>query len=118
MCYAPVAMYGRIVNNFLHDLATGTWAAALLVLLVLRREASGLPPEAVEALGRAGTELAWLCTAALVVIGATGGIRTRYWRLDTPPDQLEAKRRALVVKHLLLLVLYLPGTWWAWQLRP
>ena len=29
--------YVRITNNFLHDMATGTWAACLMVLAAKRR---------------------------------------------------------------------------------
>jgi hypothetical protein len=36
-----------------------------------------------------------------------------YWRSDTPPDQVRAKRSALVVKHVAFLVVYGLGTVWA-----
>ncbi|MDH4140690.1 MAG: hypothetical protein OEV43_08990 [Coriobacteriia bacterium] len=108
--------YVRIVNNFLHDLATGTWAACLLVLLVLSRESVGMPAEASAALSDAGWVVYWLLVGALAVIFATGAARLAYWRSQTPAEERSAKRRALVVKHVAFLGVYGVGTWWGWTL--
>ena len=108
--------YVRITNNFLHDMGTGTWAACLLVLWVLDRQAEGLPAEAVSALADAGQVVFWLLIAALAVIVVTGAIRLFYWRAQAAPAEREQKRRALVIKHIAFAVIYGGGTWLAWSL--
>ena len=35
---------------------------------------------------------------------------------DTSPEDLAAKRPALVWKHVVLLVVYGGGSWWAWAM--
>ncbi len=108
--------YVRIINNFLHDMATGTWAACVLVLWVLARQAAGTHPDAVEALGAASTLVFWLLLVALAVLTVTGALRLFYWRTTTPAEEIGAKRRALVVKHVAFLVVYGGGSWWAFTL--
>ncbi|MCL4553774.1 MAG: hypothetical protein M1565_01365 [Actinobacteria bacterium] len=108
--------YVRVTNNFLHDMATGTWAACVLVLWVLDREAVGIPQEAQAALASAA-EVVWiLLLVALVVVTVTGIPRIFYWRATTPREELAAKRRALIIKHIAFLVIYGGGSWWAWTL--
>ncbi|MBC7265721.1 MAG: hypothetical protein H5T75_01925 [Coriobacteriia bacterium] len=106
--------YGRIVNNFLHDMATGTWAACMLVIAVLDPRAAAAPAEAAAALRDAMLAVFWLLVGALAVIGATGGIRLAYWRTQAAPDEVAAKRKALIVKHVGFLLVYGAGTVWAW----
>ncbi|MGB4441592.1 MAG: hypothetical protein WBJ62_05145 [Coriobacteriia bacterium] len=110
--------YVRIVNNFLHDMATGTWAACLAVLLVLSGRLAGMPAEAAVALGDAMTLVFWILAGALVVVSATGGIRLAYWRQQTAPEDLAAKRRSLIVKHIAFFVIYGGGSVWGWLLLP
>ncbi|MCL4078416.1 hypothetical protein MX659_02190 [Coriobacteriia bacterium Es71-Z0120] len=106
--------YGRIVNNFLHDMATGTWAACVLVIAVLDPRAAAAPHEAAVALADAMRAVFWLLTGALAVIAVTGGIRLAYWRQQAAPEEVAAKRTALVVKHVAFLLIYGAGTAWAW----
>ena len=110
--------YVRVTNNFLHDMATGTWAACLAVLLVLSGRLAGMPAEAASALGDAMVLVLWILVGALVVVTVTGAVRLAYWRAQTAPVELAAKRRALVVKHVVFLVVYGGGTWWGWTLVP
>ncbi len=105
--------YGRIVNNFLHDMATGTWAASVLVIAVLDPRAAAASAEASAALLEAMRAVLWLLLAALAVIAVTGGIRLAYWRREAAPDEVAAKRKALLVKHAAFL--YGAGTAWAWS---
>jgi len=108
--------YLWIVNNFLHDMATGTWAACVLVVWLLAGRRVGMPAEAARATGDAMAAVFKLALAALVVIGATGGVRLGYWRRQAAPDELMQKRRALLVKHALFAVLYGGGTLWLYSL--
>jgi putative copper export protein len=103
----------RVVNNFIHDMSTGTWAACILVIWVVASEAQGVPSEAAKVLAEASAAVFWLLVASLVGLAATGGIRIFYWRSDTPPEQLKTKRKALIVKHIAFLVVYGLGTLWA-----
>ncbi len=111
-----VGAYARISNNFLHDMATGTWAAALLVIWVLSRRTPGVPPEAAEVLGETAMLVFWLLVAALAVVTVTGVVRLAYWRAETAQADLSAKRQALIVKHVAFVVVYGGGTWWGWTL--
>lgn len=110
--------YVRITNNFLHDMATGTWAACLAVLLVLRSRLGGMPAEAAAAVGDAMMLVFWLLVGALVVVTVTGVVRLVYWRAESAPADLAAKRKALIVKHVAFLVIYGGGTVWGWTLLP
>lgn len=110
--------YVRITNNFLHDMATGTWAACVMVLVVLSGRLDAMPAEAAIALGDAMVFVFWLLVGALVVLTLTGAVRLFYWRAQAAPDELAAKRRALIVKHVAFLVIYGGGTAWAWSLLP
>jgi hypothetical protein len=108
--------YLWIVNNFLHDMATGTWAACVLVIWRLAGRRTGMPPEAATALGEAMYAVFWLAVAALVTVSATGGIRLAYWRRQAAPDEIVQRRRALLVKHVAFLLVYGAGTFWLWTL--
>jgi hypothetical protein len=103
----------RIVNNFVHDMSTGTWAACLLVIWVVSSQAKGVPPAAAAALGDANRVVFWLLVAALVGLTVTGAIRLFYWRAEAAPEELKEKRAALIVKHIAFLLIYGVGTAWA-----
>ena len=111
-------IYARITNNFLHDMATGTWAACLLVLWVLARRVTDLPAEAALAIGDASRFVFWMLLVALVLVTVTGIVRLAYWRTESAPEELAAKRRALIAKHVAFIVIYGGGTWWGWVLVP
>jgi len=103
----------RIVNNFVHDMSTGTWAACVLVIWVIASRSQGVPPEAAAVLSDANSVVFWLLVVSLVGLSVTGAIRLFYWRSDTPPEQLKTKRGALIVKHVAFLLIYGLGTAWA-----
>jgi hypothetical protein len=103
-------------NNFLHDLATGVWAACVLVVWLLAGRRAGMPAEASEALGSAMRDLFKLSLVSLVVIGGTGGVRLGYWRRQSESRDVDHKRRMLLGKHVALLLVYGLGTWWLWTL--
>ena len=108
--------YIRITNNFLHDMATGTWAACVMVIWILQGETAGMPLDASNAVESAMQSVFWLLVGALVVLTVTGALRLFYWRAQTPADERIAKRRALVFKHVAFLVIYGGGTVWAYGL--
>ncbi|HEX9093330.1 MAG TPA: hypothetical protein VF902_05045 [Coriobacteriia bacterium] len=108
--------YLRIINNFLHDVATGTWIACGLVIWLLSGRVAGIPAEAAAALGSAMLAVFNLALVSLVVVGATGGVRLGYWRRETDAPDIAKKRRALLVKHGTFFLVYGLGTAWFWML--
>lgn len=106
--------YLRIVNNFFHDLASGMWAACVLVVFLLAIRRVGVPAEAAAALQGVGVLMFWLAVGSLGVIVGTGVLRTLYWRSQHPADELPQWRRALFVKHALYVTVYAGGTFAAW----
>lgn len=109
----------RLTNNWLHDVATGLWAACLIVMLALQNQQpliSGAGTEAWHAVGGVALLMFQLMLAALVVIVITGAIRLVYWRRVTPPAEMPAKRKALIGKHVAFVLVYGVGTLWAYTL--
>ncbi len=106
----------RIINNFLHDMATGTWAACVLVICILHTQARGVPVEAARVLGSAAWAIFWLMIGALAALMITGGLRLRYWRQETPGAEHKDTRQLLLIKHIAFLVVYGAGSVWMWLL--
>jgi hypothetical protein len=109
----------RLINNWLHDTGTGLWAASLLVIAVLcarEHDNAHLGPAFRNALGEVQWLVFGLLIIALVAIAVTGVYRLLYWRSETPPEQMKAKRPALIGKHVAFLVLYGGGSVWAYTL--
>ena len=99
-------------------MSTGTWAACILVILVLRGYRAAAIPEAAEALQAAQWTVFWLLVGALVVLAITGGVSMSYWkaRAIALGESLEVHRRLLWVKHILFVLIYGAGTAWMWLL--
>lgn len=97
-------------------MSTGTWAACLLVIWVINRQAQAVSLEAQSVLQNAAWAVFWLLIVALVIVNATGGLRLRYWENDADPKELAERRRLLWIKHIAFLVVYGLGTIWAWWL--
>jgi len=106
----------RIVNNFLHDTCTGTWAACVIVIYTLAHQLPGMPVEAASAITLAQSRVWVLLLIALVGLAVTGGIRLFYWRSEATPEELATKRSALIWKHIAFLVIYGAGSIWAYML--
>ena len=103
-----------IVNDFVHDMSTGVWAASLLVIWVLARRAATASPEVAVGLQAAEQAVFWLLVASLAGLAATGAIRLFYWRRSTPPEALAEKRALLAAKHVAFFVVYGLGSVWAY----
>lgn len=110
-----------VLNAFVHDVATGTWLATLVLLTMLESEAGR--PEWAPAAGLVSTlarKLMVLTWASLGTIAATGVVRLATfrafgWTGDVAKDRLQL----LKVKHALLGTAFLAGTaymaWIAYQ---
>jgi hypothetical protein len=108
--------YARIVNDVVHDVTSGTWAACLLVIWLLASRMGEMPAEAAAAISDTMWLLFWLLLASLVLVLVTGALRLRFWRIAATPDEVSVRRRAAVVRHVVYLVVYGGGTLWAWAL--
>lgn len=108
--YGGSSKLSRVVNNFVHDMSTGTWFACILVIWVVASREANAPADAVPVLVDAERAVFWLLVASLVGLAVTGGLRLFYWRQDTPAEELSAKRGALLVKHIGFLLVYGLGT--------
>jgi ABC-type sulfate transport system permease component len=88
----------------------------LVVIYSLSSQLPGMPAEASSAISLAQVRLWWLLVLSLVGLAATGALRLSYWREQASPDELKAKRAALVVKHIAFLITYGAGSVWAYSL--
>lgn len=103
----------RIVNGFLHDLATGMWFACVLVTLVLNPHLGRAVDVATSsALMEAMGDVFILSLVSLGTIGITGAGRLLYWRAATPPEEQGDRRRLLIIKHVVFALVYGAGTVW------
>jgi hypothetical protein len=104
-----------IINAFVHDVATGTWIASLVLISMLHAETSrpawAAAAALVPALAARFMVLTWV---SLGVILATGLVRMATfkvfgWTGDVARDRI----RLLKIKHALLGIAFVAGT--AWQ---
>jgi len=106
--------YALILNAFIHDFATASWVAAVIVCRLLH--AAHLDrPEVADVLGELERLFFWGAIVAAVVTFATGGGRAASYKPDTfGPDSERDRRRILIVKHIILLVVYAAGSAYAY----
>src|SRR6266536_879858 len=104
-----------ILNAFVHDVATGTWIASLVLITMLHAETSRPAWAAAAALvpplaGRFML-LTWTSLALILLTGVVRMVTFKVfgWTGDVARDRI----RLLKVKHALLGVVFLVGT--AWQ---
>jgi hypothetical protein len=104
-----------ILNAFVHDVATGTWIASLVLISILHAEtrtAAWAPAAAlVPPLAHKFMLLTWASLASILLTGAVrmATFKIFGWTGDVARDRI----RLLKVKHALLGVVFLAGT--AWQ---
>ena len=103
-----------IVNGFIHDFAAGIWLAAIVMIGWLHA-AHMQHPVAAGVLNQMERRLFWWSVAAAVVIMATGAGST-FTYVDNwyGEDAEQKRRRALMVKHVILFFAYVLGYLWVW----
>ena len=103
-----------IANGFLHDFAAGIWLAAIVTIAWLHG-AHRAEPAATGVLNLLEQRLFWASVAAAALIMATGAGRT-FTYVDNwyGEDAERARRRALMVKHIVLFAAYGAGYLWVW----
>lgn len=104
-----------IVNNFVHDMVTGLWVSAMIVISLLRKKAEVPEMMAVSAaLHDVMRFFFWLGIASIVVILITGSFRMLYFRRENAAHKGETKTKLLIVKHVILTTVFIGGTYLAY----
>ena len=104
-----------IINNFAHDLFTGLWISTVLVICLLESKASSAQ----------GTDLAsslrdvmkvffWLGICSLLIVVITGIFRLVEYRSKYSSPSEPARKKILILKHILLASVFLVGTYLAY----
>jgi uncharacterized membrane protein len=103
-----------IVNGFIHDFAAGIWLAAIVTIVWLHG-AHLAETSTASVLNMLERRMFWTSVAAAVLIMATGAGRT-FTYVDNwyGEDAERARRRALIVKHVILFSAYGLGYLWVW----
>ncbi len=103
-----------VLNGFAHDFATGYWLSAMIAIHFLHRF-QGEYPDVAALLGRIERFFFWNTVGAVVVIFATGGMRT-FTYVDNfyGPEAEKTRRKMLLVKHFALIALFAVGGYWAY----
>ena len=104
-----------VVVGFAHDFAAGIWAATVLGVWWLERASVDAAARAV--LDGLSRQLFWIGIAAVALVFATGAGRT-FTYVDNyyGPEAERARRRALIVKHVVLFAVFGSGILWQWSL--
>ena len=104
-----------VVNGFVHDFAAGIWLAAIVTIVWLHG-AHCAEPATAGVLNLLERRLFWSSVAAAVLIMATGAGRT-FTYVDNwyGEDAESARRRALIIKHIVLFSAYALGYLWVWN---
>jgi hypothetical protein len=104
-----------VVNNFIHDFFTGLWASTLLVIYLLHRKIHSLAGMFDPAVLREVMRFFfWLGVASIVFILLTGGFRLLYYRTESIGGDREIKKNLLIIKHVLLVFVFIGGTYLAY----
>ena len=103
-----------VLNGFIHDFATGYWLSAMIAIGFLHRFQSEYPATA-SVLGVMERFFFWNSVGAVVVIFATGGMRT-FTYVDNVfgPEAERVRRRMLIFKHVVLIAIFAIGGYWAY----
>lgn len=103
-----------VVNGFVHDFAAGIWLAAIVTIAWLHG-AHLAEPATTSVLNILERRLFWSSVTAALLIIATGAGRT-FTYVDNwyGEDAERMRRRALLVKHVVLFAAYGLGYLWVW----
>ena len=104
-----------VINGFVHDFAAGIWLAAIVAIAWLH-DAHLNEPATTAVLNLIERRLFWSSVAAALVIMATGAGRT-FTYVDNwyGEDAENQRRRALIIKHIVLFAAYGLGYFWVWS---
>lgn len=105
----------QITIGFLHDFAAGGWAATVLAVYWLDRQA--------QALGLADLLLglekqffyAGLSSIGIILLTGAGRSFTYVNHVYGPAAE-STRRRLLIIKHVALMIIFGAGTWWQYAM--
>jgi len=101
-----------VIIGFVHDFASGCWAATVFAVAYL--DGREVDTGAAALLGELERSFFWIGIACIVVVFATGAGRTfTYVDQHYGPEAERQRRRLLIIKHVVLVVVFGAGT--AWQ---
>jgi putative copper export protein len=104
-----------IINNFVHDLFTGLWISAILVIYLLGKKAGlaqGTP--LASSLQEVMKVFFWLGVFSILIIVVTGIIRLREYKFQNRGAAEPLKKKILLLKHILFGAIFLGGTYLAY----
>ncbi len=103
-----------IFNGFIHDFSAGIWLAAIVSIAWLHGAHLNEPATTV-VLNGLEQRMFWASVVAAVLIMATGAGRTFTYVDNWYGEDAERQRRkALIVKHVVLFSAYAFGYFWVW----
>lgn len=103
-----------VLNGFIHDFAAGIWLAAIGAIVLLHK-AHLRETMLTTALNGIERHFFWISIIGMVVIMVTGAGRTfTYVENWYGEDSERLRRRALVVKHIVLFICFGAGYLWVW----
>jgi len=104
-----------VIIGFVHDFASGGWAATVFAVAYL--DANEADHGATELLGELERSFFWIGIACILVVFATGAGRTfTYVDQHYGPEAERQRRRLLVIKHVILVVVFGAGTTWQYAM--
>ncbi|HIJ96091.1 MAG TPA: hypothetical protein HPP94_10245 [Desulfuromonadales bacterium] len=104
-----------VVNGFVHDFAAGIWLAIIVTISVLHT-AHLKDASVTSILNQLERTFFWWSVVAAVLIMATGAGRTFTYVDNWYGEDAERQRRkALIVKHVILFSAYALGYLWIWS---
>lgn len=105
-----------IFIGFLHDFAAGCWLATLLAVYWVDRSVTARA-ELKPLLDGLERQFFWAGIGCIAVVLVAGMGRTfTYVNNVYGPDAEQARRRMLMVKHVVLFTVFGLGTWWQYTL--
>jgi len=100
-----------ILIGFLHDFATGCWAATVFAVYWLDRQ--NFTVDLLTALLDLKKQFFYAGLFSIFLVFATGAGRSFTYTNNKYGKRHERKRRTLlIIKHLLLLTIFAVGTYW------
>ncbi len=104
-----------IIIGFLHDFAAGCWAASVFAVFWLHRQ--NLAVDLLATVLDLKKQFFYLGLASITVVLLTGAGRSFTYVPGVYGRNAERKRRrALIVKHLLLFTVFGAGSWWQYSM--
>lgn len=92
---------------------TGLWISSLATIVLLSRKV-GPGSEAAVAIQEVKIFFFWLSLASAAIIMISGGLRFSYYKTESGQYGL-VKNRILIIKHIILGIIFITGTYAAYQ---